>query len=95
MSHQIVSQPDGKYLIFSSITDDILLRDCTEEDIIGYYLKIEEEKIKSGVRKIIGLLEEGGKPYYQFTRTYDDVLELASKGSSLIHDNVGMPPKGY
>lgn len=79
MSNQIITQPDGKYLVLSTITDRIIVRDCTEEELVQYYLKIEEQKLRDGISRIIGKLEKGEKPYYQFTRTYEEAIELDSR----------------
>ncbi len=34
MGWSVVTQPDGLYSIFSSIVDDIICYDCTEEEVI-------------------------------------------------------------
>jgi hypothetical protein len=75
MSHQIIEQPDGKYMVYNSVTESVEVTGLTEEELVQNYLKIEEDKIRAGVRKIIGKLEEGEKPYYQFTLTYEEALE--------------------
>jgi len=75
MSYQIIKQPDGLYCIFSSIVDNVIMYDMKPQDIKDYYLSKEKEDIDARVDKVIKELEEGGKPYHQFTMDFDEMCE--------------------
>jgi len=50
---QIIKQPNGKYLIFSSVVDNVIMYDATKEDIINEWVKESREKITRDVNNII------------------------------------------
>lgn len=75
MSRQIIKQPNGKYCIFSSIVDNVISYDMTAEDIINEWVDEEREKIQLKVNDVISKLENHEKPYHQFTKNYDEMLE--------------------
>lgn len=75
MGRQIIKQPNGKYCIYSSIVDSITYYDMTREDIITEWVKEEKEKIEERVNEVVEALEEGGKPYFQFTKTYEEMIK--------------------
>jgi len=79
---QIIKQPNGKYCLFSTVVDSVTHYDCTPEEII----EIQKEKATSGIEEkvkgIIKKLEDGGKPYYQFTMNYDEMIETIKEGNS-------------
>lgn len=74
MGHQIIKQPDGKYLIFSSIVDNIIATGGTREEIINYYVKRAVADETERVSKLIDSIEAGEKPYLQFGYTFEEVL---------------------
>jgi len=76
MAQQIVKQPDGKYAVWSTVVDDFVVSDATKGEIIGRYVGEEVTRIIQRVDEIIDELDKGGKPYYQFTKTYDELIEL-------------------
>lgn len=69
MIGQIIKQPNGKYCIFNSVVDNITYYDMTADEIIN------DSSMPERVRRAIDELEEGGKPYFQFTLTFDEMLE--------------------
>lgn len=73
MAHQIIKQPDGNYCIWSTITDSIIGKNIPRQDLIDYYRKEAADRVEESTVKILDLIEGGVKPYYQFTKTYDDV----------------------
>jgi formylmethanofuran dehydrogenase subunit A len=75
MGRQIVRQPNGKYLVYSSICDNVVLYDATPQEIIDCFAEEEKEKITSSINSIIEKLEKGEKPYYQFTMNFEEVIE--------------------
>lgn len=76
MGRQIVKQPNGQYAVFSSIVDDFVLVDATPEEIIEEYVANQRRSIEQDVREVIEKLESGQKPYYQFTRTFEECVQV-------------------
>lgn len=76
---QIIKQTSGtspgRYALWSTISDDFLVIDCTREELIDYLVEQEKERITEHVEKICDQLCEGKKPYYQFTMTFNEVLK--------------------
>lgn len=77
MAHQIIKQPNGKYAVWSTMVDHFILYDATPEDIIADRIEQETARITVAVRKTIRELDEGGKPYHQFTKTFDEAMAWA------------------
>lgn len=75
MGRQIIKQPNGKYCIFSSIVDSITHYHMEEQDIINEWVEESKKEIEKKVKGIISELNEGKKPYYQFTKTYEEMLQ--------------------
>ena len=97
MGKQIIEQPNGKYALWSSICDNFILLDATELDIIEELVAESRDDIERNVKRIIASLNAGGKPYYQFTKTWsealssiedvDDVAEIRKIGEEVIHES--------
>jgi hypothetical protein len=73
---QIIKQPNGKYCIFSSIVDNFTHYDMSEDDIIELWSDTERRNVAKKVKDKITMLENGEKPYYQFTQTYEESILL-------------------
>ena len=73
MSWQIVKQPDGKYAIWSTCVDDFIVTDGTKEEITQVFVDDAKDRVAANVNHIITELEQGGKPYYQFTKTFEEL----------------------
>lgn len=76
MGRQIIKQPNGKYCIFSSIVDNVTHYDMTEDEIVEEWVNEYREQIVEKVKSIISKLENGEKPYNNFTKSYHDMLSL-------------------
>jgi 2-iminoacetate synthase ThiH len=76
MGRQIIKQPNGKYCIFSSVVNNIINYDMSPEDIIETWAEEAKKEITENVNHIIDELNKGGKPYYQFTMTYEELKEI-------------------
>jgi hypothetical protein len=74
MGWQIIKQPNGKYCIFSSVVDNVTYYNCTKEQIIDIHIKQEADSIRKRVSLIIDELEDGEKPYNEFTKTFEEML---------------------
>lgn len=77
MGRQIIRQPDGKYAVWSSIVDHFILYDATPGDLIAEFLADEHERVEREVYRVVNELNSGGKPYHQFTMTFDEAMALA------------------
>ncbi len=74
MGWQIIKQPNGKLCIFSSVVDNVVYYDGTPEQIINAFVEAETTPVIKRVRDIIGKLQSGEKPYYQFTKSFDEMI---------------------
>lgn len=77
MGQQIIRQPDGRYAIFSSNTDTIIVYDATAPEIIDWFAEQAAQHARVVGRGQLGHVE-GGRPeeaYYQFAMTWDEALE--------------------
>lgn len=72
---QIIKQPNGLYCLFSSNEDDFVLFNATPEEIVEELASDYRKEMEEKVQKIIEKLGAGGKPYYQFTKSFQDALE--------------------
>jgi hypothetical protein len=75
MSKQIIKQPNGKYCVFSSISDNIIGYNCDREEIIAWFVKEQKEKITKSINDICNSLDNGERPYLQFTENFEEMLE--------------------
>lgn len=75
MGYQIIKQPNGKYCLLNSNIDNVTDYNCTKDEIIETFVQIYREQITSDVNRIIESLDQGKKPYFQWTKTYEDMLE--------------------
>jgi methanogenic corrinoid protein MtbC1 len=81
MGRQIIKQPDGKYCVFSSISDDFIVYDATPNEIIEMMVEDEKERITDQVNETVKSIEEGKKPYHQFTMTFKEAVREVPKNS--------------
>jgi len=76
MSKQIIKQPNGKYCIYDTISESIFNKNLTKSEVLDdfryIYEKELEEKLKS-VQNIMLDIDKGKKPYYQFTKSYEEI----------------------
>ena len=79
MAHQIIKQPNGKFLVFSIVDNSILLLDKTEEELVEHFLKIEEDKLRRAISGIVAKIDQGVKPYYQFTKTVEEAVDMHNR----------------
>lgn len=80
MGKQIVKQPNGKYAIWSSVVDDFVCIDCENaKEIIEDFMEEQQRQVTNTVERIVKALNNGGKPYYQFTKTFDECVEIIKK----------------
>lgn len=76
MSRQIIKQPDGRYAIFSSVTDTIIVYDAHAPEIIDWFADRAAQDARVAAARQLGHVE-GGRPreaYAQFAMTWDEAL---------------------
>ncbi len=74
---QIIKQPDGRYAAWSKTVSDFTALDATPEEIIDLEVEDFRDKVTKRVHEVVGMLERGEKPYYQFTKTWDEACAFA------------------
>lgn len=79
MGSQIIKQPNGLYCVFSSVEDNVTHYNLGKQDIIDLWIEEKKKEIEDSVNNVINELESGNKPYYQFTKTYDEMIDLISE----------------
>lgn len=75
MGRQIVKQPNGKYCLFSSVVDSVTYYNMSAEEIVEVWTEEAKKEYERKVKEVIEQLEAGGKPYYQFTKTFDECIQ--------------------
>jgi hypothetical protein len=79
MGRQIVKQPNGKYAVWTTISDGFISVNDTKEELIRDLIEEEIENIKKripqDVNRVISALESNEKPYYQFTKSWEECLK--------------------
>ena len=75
MPRQIIKKDNGKYAIWSTIVDDFIFDDITIEEYIAFRREEDANDAEKTIRKIVGEMESGKKPYGQFTKTYEEACE--------------------
>ncbi len=76
MASQIIKQPDGLFAVFSTIVDGWVLVDATGEEIVDYFAERAADDARRSAGRILYEVATGGKPYCQFTMTFDDADKL-------------------
>jgi len=76
MSKQIIKQPNGKYCIYDTISESIEHENLIKREVLDEFEYMYEmeliEKMKN-IENIIADIDKGKKPYYQFTRRYEEI----------------------
>ena len=75
MARQIIKQPNGKYCLFSSVIDNVIIYDATKEEIIDFLIEEQKDEITMNVNRQIEKLEKGSLPYSPFRLSYEDMKE--------------------
>lgn len=76
MATQIIPQPDGKYALFSTVSDGFIIYDATREQVVSYFGDKARKVAEERTRDIFRVLDEGGEPYYQFGRKFEEAARL-------------------
>lgn len=57
MSHQIKKLENGRYSVFSTISDGVILSNATRDDIIQFELEIERENVIRVVNRMCDMAD--------------------------------------
>jgi len=87
MGWSVVKQPDGKFAIFSSIVDDIICYDCTEEEIIEMFAWEAYDIAKKNAEMLMWQRAEDEKSGYSLRfKTWDRMCEIIKDVHGYIPD---------
>lgn len=79
MARQIIRCPDGRWNVWSTISDDWLSDvPCSEAGWMEWFLRDEMSRARERVEEIRAMfnkIKEGGNPYAQFRMTYEEAEE--------------------
>lgn len=75
MGQQIIKQPNGKLAVWDSGCDSFILMDATAEEIIEDRIEKKRHELTENMERTLAMLEAGGKPYHQFTKTFEECVE--------------------
>jgi len=76
MGRQIILKDNGKYAIFSTVVDDFLLDEATEEEVIEFFIEDAKDTVIHRISSLIDALKMGKNPYFQFKLTYNEAKKL-------------------
>lgn len=74
MVYRIVKQPDGKLAVWSTSVDSFVMIDAEQSDIVDYFLDGQVRRMTQDVAGIVESLDRGGRPYGEFTDSWDECL---------------------
>lgn len=85
MGRQIIKQPNGKYAIWSTVSDSVIAWDGTKEEIINYFAEEAKQRAITKVNELIDQIDNGQNPYFQFAISWKEceksIKEQELKGS--------------
>lgn len=74
MAHQIIKQPDGRYLLWSTVVDDIVVFDADRQEVADYFVEMAAIRARGAAEMMIDLVDEDpGRAYAQFTIPFEQV----------------------
>jgi hypothetical protein len=73
---QIVRQPSGRFAIFSSYTDTVIVWDATEDEIVEHFAERAAESARRDARRLLGHVADGNPraAYFQFAMSWEEAL---------------------
>ncbi|MDT7785585.1 MAG: 1,2-dihydroxy-3-keto-5-methylthiopentene dioxygenase [Pseudonocardiales bacterium] len=78
MSQQIVRQPNGKYGVFSTVTNTIIVWEATDTEIVEFFAEQAAETARRAAQRALEHVAAGQpkKAYFQFALDWAEALEL-------------------
>jgi hypothetical protein len=81
MSYQIVKQPNGNFAVFSTGVDCFVLYDADRSEVLAWAHSLETRDLGRRMDQWAETVEKvasgSPRPYFQFTRTWDECVETA------------------
>lgn len=76
MGRQIIKQPDGKFAVWSSTADGILLHGATRAEVAEFFVSEAKRDAQDRVRQVLDLVDAGraSEAYFQFTKPWKEAL---------------------
>lgn len=84
MAIQIIQQPDGKFCLWSSISDAIVCYDADEDEVHEYFEHLARDDMRRAVEHKLQAIKAGERPYCQFTKTYKEALREHRKNHGAL-----------
>lgn len=87
MGHQVIQQPDGKFAVFSTYTDTIVLWDATADEVVEHFVEQARADAERHVQLIVDKVGSGNARdiYCQFTMTWGEALEMDREHGGTVH----------
>lgn len=79
MGYQIIKQPRRSkkkqqlYAVWSTFSDELIGWDETKESVVEWFIEMARDRARKDTELIIYELENNKRPYFQFTKTWDEV----------------------
>lgn len=74
MGRQIIRQSDGLYALFSTEADSFVDGNLTRAALLAAVCGEAVERAAADAIRVMDALDAGGKPYHQFTLSWDQAL---------------------
>lgn len=71
MSDIYFQQPDGRWFLYSTVTDQFVIEDATREEILEYKM----EKYREEMQRKLDEIEEDGGDWYNPSQSYGELVE--------------------
>ncbi len=78
MSIQYILQPNGKWAIYSTVTEEIKAYDATEKDLIRYAVSEAKKRVVQEVRAYLDRVKHGRTN--QFHLTWEQAINKTAEG---------------
>jgi hypothetical protein len=76
VSDQIIQQPDGRFAVFSTGTDTLVIVDATADELADYYAERAAKNARQSAQRTIDRVRAGEarSVYAQFVMTWDEAV---------------------
>jgi len=81
MARLIIKQPNGLYAVYSSVTDTIVMWNCTVDDLIADAVERETERVRQAILSTVRELDEGTGSSYDLT--WAQAVQLTKESGSI------------
>lgn len=93
MGRQIIKQPDGKFAVWSSVADGILIHGATRAEVEEFFVNEAKRDAMDRVRQVLDLVEAGRErdAYFQFVKPWPEAVREHNRN---FPDDAILPKKG-